>query len=117
MATSRSGLLCAAFDRGNNNCVQKVRDFFRFQKEHTAVENHGKLLFITYSVPTPVHTVSKDGGGGGGGGRRNSACGSFGVAQQMAPHTYRNPPRKHFPPDRQGTPRTDNRPVVSRVPL
>ena len=27
-------------------------------------------------------------------------------------HTHKNPPRKHFPPDRQGTPRTDNRPVV-----
>ena len=49
----------------------------------------------------------------GGGGRRNSACGGFGVAQQMASHTYRNPPRKHFPPDRQGTPHKDNRPVVS----
>ena len=49
------------------------------------------------SVPT------KDGGG-----RRNSAHGGFGVAQKMAPHTYRNPPRIHFPPDRK-----DNRPVVS----
>ena len=34
MATSRSGLFCAAFDCSNNNSVQKARDFFRFQKEH-----------------------------------------------------------------------------------
>ena len=47
--------------------------------------------------------------------RRNSAFGGFGVAQQMVTHThtYRNPRRKHFPPDRQGTPRKDKRPVVS----
>ena len=32
----------------------------------------------------------------------------------MAPHhTYRNSPRKHFPPDRQGAPRKYNHPVVS----
>ena len=60
------------------------------------------------SVPTPVHSVSKDGGGG----RPNSACGGFGVAQQMAQHTCRNPPRKHFLPDRQGAPSKDNRPIV-----
>ena len=39
------------------------------------------------------------------------------MAQQMALHTYRNPPRKHVPPDRQGTPRKDNRPVVSSQQL
>ena len=66
------------------------------------------------SVPTPVHTIdiSKDGGGG----ERNSACGGFGVAQQMTPHRYRNPPRIYFPSDRPRTPHKDNRPVVSRVP-
>ena len=32
MATSSSGLFCAAFDCSNNNSVQKARDFFRFQK-------------------------------------------------------------------------------------
>ena len=45
-------------------------------------------------------------------GGRNSACGGFGVSQQMATHTYRNPQRKHFPPVHQGTPHKDNRPVV-----
>ena len=40
MASSRSGLFCAAFDCSNNNSVQKARDFFRFQKEHNL------LLFI-----------------------------------------------------------------------
>ena len=40
---------------------------------------------LSSSVPRPVHAESKDGGG-----RRNSACGGFGVAQQMAPHTYRH---------------------------
>ena len=33
MASSRSGLFCAAFDCSNNKSVQKVRDLFRFQKE------------------------------------------------------------------------------------
>ena len=42
------------------------------------------------SVPTPVHAVSKDGG------RRNSACGGFGVVQQMAPHTSKST-KKRFP--------------------
>ena len=32
MASSRSGLFCAAFDCSNNKSVQKVRDLFRFQK-------------------------------------------------------------------------------------
>ena len=31
MASSRSGLFCAAFDRSNNKSVQKVRDLFCFQ--------------------------------------------------------------------------------------
>ena len=33
MATSRSGLFCAAFNCSNNKSVQKARYFFRFQKE------------------------------------------------------------------------------------
>ena len=37
MASSRSGLFCAAFDCSNNKSVQKVRDPFRFQKEQLVV--------------------------------------------------------------------------------
>ena len=37
MASSRSGLFCAAFDCSNNKSVQKVRDLFRFQKEQCVV--------------------------------------------------------------------------------
>ena len=37
MASSRSVLLCAAFDCSNNKSVQKVRDLFRFQKEQFVV--------------------------------------------------------------------------------
>ena len=37
MASSRSGLFCAAFDCSNNKSVQKVRDLFRFQKEQFVV--------------------------------------------------------------------------------
>ena len=37
MASSRSGLFCAAFDCNNNKSVQKVRDLFRFQKEQFVI--------------------------------------------------------------------------------
>ena len=37
MASSRSGLFCAAFDCSNNKSVQKVRNLFRFQKEQFVV--------------------------------------------------------------------------------
>ena len=37
MASSRSGLFCAAFDCCNNKSVQKVRDLFRFQKEQLVI--------------------------------------------------------------------------------
>ena len=37
MASSRSGLFCAAFDCSNNKIVQKVSDLFRFQKEQFVV--------------------------------------------------------------------------------
>ena len=50
---------------------------------------------------------------GGGGAGEVTECGGFGVVQQMAAHTDRNPPRKHFQPDRQWKPRKDNRPVSS----
>ena len=73
----------------------------------TAVENHGKLFFV--SANACPRRIERRGGGG----RRNSSCGGFGVAQQMMTHTYRKPPRKHFPPDRQGTPRKDNRQIVN----
>ena len=37
MASSRSGLFCAAFDCGNNKSVEKVRDLLSFQKEQFVV--------------------------------------------------------------------------------
>ena len=37
MASSRSGLFCAAFDCSNNKSVQKVSDLFRLQKEQFVV--------------------------------------------------------------------------------
>ena len=66
---------------------------------------HGKLFFVSANA-CPRCIERREG-------RRNSACGGFGVSQQMAPRTYRNPQRKHFPPDHQGTPQKNNRPVVS----
>ena len=43
MASSRSGLFCAAFDCSNNKSVQKVRDLFRFQKEQFVVVYRKKM--------------------------------------------------------------------------
>ena len=37
MASSRSGLFCAALDCSNNKSVQKVSDLFRVQKEQFVV--------------------------------------------------------------------------------
>ena len=58
------------------------------------------------SMPTPIHTVSKDGGDA-------TLHVEVSALHNRWRHTHRNPPRKHFPPDLQGTPRTDNRPIVS----
>ena len=44
MASSRSGLFCAAFDCSNNKSVQKVRDLFHFQKEQCVVVINRKKM-------------------------------------------------------------------------
>ena len=44
MASSRSGLFCAAFDCSNNKSVQKGRDLFRFQKEQLFVVVYRKKI-------------------------------------------------------------------------
>ena len=46
MASSRSGLFCAAFDCSNNKSVQKVRDLFRFQKEQFVVVYRKKRTIL-----------------------------------------------------------------------
>ena len=95
-------------DKGLSEPTITLQRLLTFGRTLEATLQQSKIMGnCSSSVPTPVHAVSKDGW------RHHSACGGFGVAQQMAPHTYRNPPRTHFPPDRQGTPRKDNRPVVS----
>ena len=50
MATSRSGLFCAAFDCSNNRSVQKARDFFRFQKEQFVVVYKKKMNDLVHQA-------------------------------------------------------------------
>ena len=51
MASSRSGLFCAAFDCSNNKSVQKVRDLFRFQKEQCVVVYRKKMNDLVGTRP------------------------------------------------------------------
>ena len=51
MASSRSGLFCAAFDCSNNNSVQKARDFFRFPKENVLVVYEIKMYDLVGTRP------------------------------------------------------------------
>ena len=51
MASSRSGLFCAAFDCSNNKSVQKVRDLFRFQKEQFEVVYRKKMNDLVGTRP------------------------------------------------------------------
>ena len=49
MASSRSGLLCGAFDY--NKSVQKAKDFFRFPKEQVLVVYKKKMNDLVGTRP------------------------------------------------------------------
>ena len=72
-------------DKGLSETTITLQRLLTFGRTLEATLQQSKIMGnYSSSVPTPVHAVSKDGG------RRNSACGCFGVAQQMAPHTSKS---------------------------
>ena len=57
MASSRSGLFCAAFGCSNNKSVQKVRDLFRFQKEQFVVVYRKKMNDLLLLMSCSTHST------------------------------------------------------------
>ena len=96
----RSCAISKVHDKGLSEPTITLQRLLTFGRTLKAMLQQSKIMGnCSSSVPTPVHVLSKDGGG-----VMQLYMWRFRyIAQQIATHTDRNPPRKQFSPDSDAT--------------